>query len=409
MAITKTGAMFKSFTFDGEDSRNYGIYITGEPSFNAPERAVEMVTIPGRNGAFAMDQGHFENIEVTYPAGIFADDESTFADAVSNLRNMLCSRKGYCRLTDDYNPNEYRMAIYKSGLEVDTALMRAGEFDITFECKPQRFLTSGETKTTLSNPATVTNPTLFDSHPMLEVYGFGAIDINGEEINVISTYLGNVIVLNPTQMTYTGPLTVTIDDQYANMGDTITVSKVGYPAPWRVDSGYVLNTSSSTVSGDGTVAIYAGAQDIFIDISSNEWTFTYGTSSTKTVTASLSLETSVYGTITGGSVGLSLAYDGADKFTLTVSQTVPSHFTQGHGQASFGTITLYSTQSALGNPVYIDLDIGEAYKTENGSTVSVNDAVQIPPDLPLLKSGSNTISYDNTFTKIDLIPRWWKI
>ena len=409
MAVAKTGAIFKTLTFDGQSSRNYGVYITGEAVYNAPERAVEMITIPGRNGAFAFDQGRFENIEVTYPAGIFADTEDDFVAAVSNLRNMLCSRKGYCRLTDDYNPNEYRMAIYKSGLEVDTALMRAGEFDITFECKPQRFLTSGETKTTLSNPATVTNPTLFESHPMLEVYGFGTIDINGEEINVISTYLGNVIVLNPTQMTYTGPLTVTIDDQYANTSDTITVSKVGYPAPWRVDSGYVLNTSSSTVSGDGTATISAGARDIFLNVKSNEWTFTYGTSSTKTVTASFSLDTSVYGTITGGSVGLSLAYDGADKFTLTVSQTVPSHFTQGYGQASFGTISLYSTQSALGNPVYIDLDIGEAYKTENGSTVSVNNAIQIPADLPVLKPGSNTISYDNTFTKIDLVPRWWKI
>ena len=397
-------------TFGGVKSSTYDIYISGEGIFNAPERDAEAIAIPGRDGDFILDHGNYKNITVTYPAYTKQSTYASFISNIDNFRNAIASKTGYQRLTDTFHDTEYRMAAFIGGLEVDPFLYNSGaRFDIIFECKPQRFLKSGETKTTLSNPATVTNPTLFESHPMLEVYGFGAIDINGEEINVISTYLGNVIVLNPTQMTYTGPLTVTIDDQYANTSDTITVSKVGYPAPWRVDSGYVLNTSSSTVSGDGTAAIYAGAQDIFLDVSSNEWTFTYGTSSTKTVTASFSLDTSVYGTITGGSVGLSLAYDGADKFTLTISQTVPSHFTQGYNQASFGTITLYSTQSALGNPVYIDLDIGEAYKTENGSTVSVNDAVQIPPDLPLLKSGSNTISYDNTFTKIDLIPRGWKI
>jgi hypothetical protein len=33
-------AVFKSLTFDGINSLNYGIYITGEAVYNAPERAV---------------------------------------------------------------------------------------------------------------------------------------------------------------------------------------------------------------------------------------------------------------------------------------------------------------------------------------------------------------------------------
>ena len=77
-------------------------------------------------------------IQHTYPAGVFADNEADFAEAISDFRNMLCSANGYCRLEDEYNPDEYRMAVYKSGLEVDPTLLKAGEFDITFECKPQR-------------------------------------------------------------------------------------------------------------------------------------------------------------------------------------------------------------------------------------------------------------------------------
>lgn len=147
MAVT--GDIFKSLTFDGESSRDYGVYITGQAVYNAPERDVEMVTIPGRSGAFALDKGRFENIEVTYPAGVFANTETEFAKAISDFRNMLCSRKGYCRLTDEYNPDEYRLAVYKSGLEVDPVQLKAGQFDITFECKPQRYLTSGEEKKVL--------------------------------------------------------------------------------------------------------------------------------------------------------------------------------------------------------------------------------------------------------------------
>ena len=99
-----------------------------------------MITIPGRNGSFALDNGRFQNIEVSYPAGIYADTEADFRQAISDFRNFLCSRVGYVRLTDEYNPDEYRMAVYKSGLEVDPAMLKAGEFTITFDCKPQRWL-----------------------------------------------------------------------------------------------------------------------------------------------------------------------------------------------------------------------------------------------------------------------------
>lgn len=67
MAI-KTGEIFNSLVFGGVNSADYGIYITGEGVFNAPKRAVNMVAVPGRNGSIAIDQGHWENIEVTYPA-----------------------------------------------------------------------------------------------------------------------------------------------------------------------------------------------------------------------------------------------------------------------------------------------------------------------------------------------------
>ena len=138
-------APYKYFTFDGESSRNYDVYLTGTGVFNAPQRAVDLLEIPGRNGNYALDQGRFNNITVTYKAGIVDYSESDFADKVSAVRNWLCSKVGYVRLTDDYNPDEYRMAVFKNGITVDHDDLKTGEFDITFECKPQRWLTSGET------------------------------------------------------------------------------------------------------------------------------------------------------------------------------------------------------------------------------------------------------------------------
>ena len=140
-------AVFNSLTFDGENSLDYGVYISGEAVYDAPERAVEMISIPGRNGAIALDQGRFENIDVTYPAGTFGDDQADFAAKIRKFRNLLASRYSYVRLTDSYHPDEFRLGLYKGGLNASPVQYgSAGQFPITFNCKPQRFLTSGETE-----------------------------------------------------------------------------------------------------------------------------------------------------------------------------------------------------------------------------------------------------------------------
>ena len=220
-------AVMKSLTFDNNNSLSYNIYISGEGVYNAPERVVDMVNIPGRNGALAMDQGRFENIEVTYPAGTFAANQADFADNVSAFRNVLCARHSYVRLSDDYHTDEFRLALYKSGLEVDpVSYNRAGEFNIVFTAKPQRFLTSGETKTTLTSSGTITNPTQFDAQPLIVVTGTGTLTVNGVQITISKTpttidceameaYNGSVsrngdIVLNPNRFPVLSPGSNTI-------------------------------------------------------------------------------------------------------------------------------------------------------------------------------------------------------
>ena len=152
--------LFRGFTFDGVNSLDYDIYITGEGVYNAPERAVEKVSVPGRNGDLTIDQGRFENIEVTYAqCGCAAKTQAELAEKVAAFRNALCSRVGYKRLTDDYNKDEYRMAMYVSGLEVEAiAQHRMGTFDIVFDAKPQRFLYTGETPRLLVQGMTPKNP-----------------------------------------------------------------------------------------------------------------------------------------------------------------------------------------------------------------------------------------------------------
>lgn len=196
-------AIFKSLTFDGVNSLEYGIYITGEAVYNAPERAVELVNIAGKNGALVLDQGRFENIEVTYHAGCFADNQEDFARKVMEFRNVLASRFHYVRLSDDYHSDEYRMALYKDGLEVEAVqYSTAGEFDITFNCKPQRFLASGESQKTMTSGGSLTNPTLFPSKPLIVANGSGNIGIGNVAIT-ITGITGDIYIDCETMEIYT--------------------------------------------------------------------------------------------------------------------------------------------------------------------------------------------------------------
>ena len=181
-------AIFKSFIFDNIKSLDHGIYITGEAVYNAPQRVVDMISVPGRNGDIAIDQGRFENIDVKFPAGAYSalHTQEDFAQKIMEIRNLLASRYTYKRLVDEYHPDEYRMGVYKSGLEVDpVAYSSAGEFDIVFDCKPQRWLLSGEEAQTFTSSGTIENPTLFEAKPLLAVTGGGILTLGSGVMTII--------------------------------------------------------------------------------------------------------------------------------------------------------------------------------------------------------------------------------
>ena len=182
-------------TYDGVDSRDFGVFISGEGAFDAPARRGEMISIPGRNGSLFMDEGVFENITVEYPAFIGTGYEAIFRTKLGDLRSALTSRGNYKRLTDTYHPDEFRLGVYREGLEVDPQhITRAGGFTMKFDCKPQRFLESGETPHIFTANGTITNPTLFASSPLIKVTGNGMVAIgnDGEYRFVVSGNTGTI-------------------------------------------------------------------------------------------------------------------------------------------------------------------------------------------------------------------------
>ena len=169
------------FTFADKSCKDFDVYISGQGTYDAPARVYSSYEIPGRNGDLYIDEKRFENVELTYPAFIFED----MLINAEGLRNYLLSKPGYQRLEDTYHPDEYRMAIFKDGFEFDVDQRHDfASFDITFHCKPQRFLKSGERTITLTTNGSVYNPTIQESKPLLRVYGHGVLGVGSESITI---------------------------------------------------------------------------------------------------------------------------------------------------------------------------------------------------------------------------------
>lgn len=414
MAVT--GAIFEKLIFGGVDSSLYGIYITGEAVYNAPKRAVEMVSVPGRNGAVAIDQGYWENITVTYPAGTFAGDQADFADAVSAFRNALASQIGYQRLEDTYHPDEYRMAMFVDGVEVAPVnRSEAGQFNISFTCKPQRWLKSGETAVTVSDGDTITNPTLYGASPLLAVDGTGTINLGEQSITVQERALGRIVVNSggTFELDWVSDVssriikTITLDTSNLTEGDVITIGAVKI-----TDTSYDYKNRTVTVLDDSTLngatISWEDGKNVttWVSVPAGTITFTYGTTVASgelvrnCARIKIAESTQTYNDLTVGI--LRWVYDGDATITIEVGAE------SRHPTLQLDEITAYSTKTVR-DTTYIDLDVGEAYWIQDGKAVDANSMVTLGSDLPVLESGANTITYDSTITSLTITPRWWQL
>jgi phage-related protein len=376
-----------------------------------------MVGVPGRNGAIAIDQGRWDNVTVEYPAGTFGMTEAEFRTAVSDFRNAICSQIGYQRLTDTYHPDEYRMALYVEGLEVEPApRQQAGEFTLKFNCKPQRWLANGETAIVVASGDTLTNPTPYDAGPLLAVEGYGTIGFNGYDIELADGAIGTVTLADSGTIS-----TITIPPRILNAGDVLSFGSTVFNWSTKgVNGWYFVKPALSphiSDSGDGTTETTStdASETRNYVTTFPAFSFNYGTASTKTNTTTISdrvLPSGGTGAMTmNASAVQTIAYDGDSTITYTYSVTVSTttYATGSKDGMSHGAITAASTVNVLGHPTYVDCEIGEAYKIENDEYISLNAYIALGSDLPVLKSGANAISIDNTVTELKVKPNWWKL
>lgn|GEM_PF-224287 len=231
-----------SFVFDGQNSVDYvGLYVSRSDTDSAPERDIESIPIPGRNGELTIDHGNFKNMKISYNGWIYKwTDNYDLEIRIRRARAWLLHIKGYARLEDDYHTDEYRMARLTSGVNFSIDQnTKVATTKIEFDCMPQRWLISGENVITIPKPApspnpnTVSNPTFFASKPLLIIHGTGSGQVNISSDKYyridITDIAGELIIDSETGRAYSGnPPVSRNEDIKLYSGYPILKGKSGY-------------------------------------------------------------------------------------------------------------------------------------------------------------------------------------
>nr|DAR38518.1 MAG TPA: distal tail protein [Caudoviricetes sp.] len=192
----------RSFTFNSKKSSDIGLIIEKATINKTPARPYDLQKIPGRAGMLIVNSSiaELENVEITYTVG--CKDIAANRDAIAEC---LFGASSYAKLIDSSETDCYRLAICTSGQDWDEQILNFGTAKLVFSCKPFRFLTSGDTKTTLTAAGQITNPTAYSALPYIKIYGSGNItlSIGGQAFPFLN--IGSYIECDSDlQMVYTG-------------------------------------------------------------------------------------------------------------------------------------------------------------------------------------------------------------
>lgn len=205
--------MLDYFIFNGKDSRDFGMMVKSLTSYDAPERDYTEIEIPGRDGNLIIDNGRDRNNNIGYNIRIFSPEIGTEAEngnadldfALQQIKNWLATDGRYYKLIDSTNPDYYKLACRKGGINFIYKGKNVVDAEVKFTVKPYKYRLDGDRiiKIESSSQKTIYNPENFPSLPIVRLYGMGTLTvvINGSTytVNHVNTY---VIIDSESQNVY---------------------------------------------------------------------------------------------------------------------------------------------------------------------------------------------------------------
>lgn len=193
-------------TWNGITSDSLNCIVERYPVYTVPRRKQSAISVPGRNGDLLLQQQAYSNYIQAYDVYLSGPRNGSKMPEVAQAVAAWLNVGGYRKLVDDYTPGSYRMAFFQGPLELENIFNLFGRATVEFNCKPQRFLDSGDTAQTVSaSGGKTTNPTAYNAKPLITVYGSGAAILQvGEYVCTLAAIDGSITLDSDTENAYKG-------------------------------------------------------------------------------------------------------------------------------------------------------------------------------------------------------------
>lgn len=399
------------FVFNGKKSSDFNVWCSGDGLYRLPERDVEYIAVPGRNGDLAVDNGRWMNVEVTYSCFI----PKHFREHYSDLVSWLASQKGYGRLEDARHPELYWLA----RMDADVAPKMvfpddSGTFTLTFNCKPQRFLKSGEIPVEIpcspaASPASARRywrlsnfsqfmQTSVTSH--LSFIGYTSAEINAMQFEIITIPDESIDWIQSLEEKM-----YTLEIKGVNTDRFFAFLWTDDPTTATGQGEYICD---SPVSGFRPSDIITGQPHKYICVQK-----AFGTEVYYNERKIAQDETYQFGELVNPT-----RFDAIPKFRITLPEGMTGMagatvYMVGSGQNGIALKWTEGMENYINCTITLDAELMDAYilpeDSRFGEFVSLNSSAKFYGNRIVLEPGENTIRLDPMIAGCEIVPRWWTI
>lgn len=159
-------------TFNGVSTEDLGLVIQTPPTYEFPAKEVTTLHIPGKTGDVIVSNDSYKNVERVYYLAKKIDPSTGFIADANSIVSWLLKPNGYSRLEDSYEPLYYRMAAFNNNGSLTNLYDVATTLEVSFNCKPQRYLKSGDEAIEINSSGEwvkIVNPTSYPSFPKISL------------------------------------------------------------------------------------------------------------------------------------------------------------------------------------------------------------------------------------------------
>lgn len=165
------------FIYKGKNSNNMGLRVLNDLLFTSPERDVNLIQVPGRNGDLVVDNGRFNSVVRSIPCRLDAPNGVDIEQAINDINNWLVDDGGFHEFEWNNDPDFVYQAKVDGGVISSRLLSRLGQTEIDFRMHPIKYLKSSMTERPVSHGENIINRFAIDANPIIRIVRIGDGDI----------------------------------------------------------------------------------------------------------------------------------------------------------------------------------------------------------------------------------------